>query len=112
MFSISSENNEMFNIFETKHFNFSFQDVLLGEIKCFGFTQNHFFKKKSLLKNKEHVFLVNLPFFSPVVIHSQKFPACVRVKKKISKLGVTRMVLQPTTTSKASYFTPSKVHPF
>lgn len=45
MFSISSENNEMFNIFETKHFNFSFQDVLLGEIKCFGFTQNHFFKK-------------------------------------------------------------------
>lgn len=34
----------MFNTFKIKHFNFFFQNVLLGEIKCLGFTPNHFLK--------------------------------------------------------------------
>lgn len=85
MLNISSENNEIFNIFETKHFNFSFQDVILGEIKCFGFTQNHFFKK-SLLKNKEQVFLLIYHFFP--CSHSQPKISCLcHSDKKDFKTG-------------------------
>lgn len=56
MLNISSENNGMFTIFEIKHLNFSFQGVLLGENKWF---YPKSLLKKSLLKNKEQMFLLN-----------------------------------------------------